>query len=116
MSNNPTDDVVTRTIPEAFARVFWMLLGPLLLVPITFKVVEYGNGWLTVFDFAFLGVLCALMLARCFEFFKGHPLTAEGQPATPSHLKRYLVGTVAVGLPIWVAANVLGNYILNSPT
>ncbi len=113
--NDKSDAIINRTIPEAFARVFWMLVGPMLLIPITFKVIEYGNGWLTAFDFAFLGVLVALVLARSFEFFKGHPLTAEGTPATPAHLRKYVFAIAAIGVPIWVAANVLGNYVLNAP-
>ena len=112
MNDASDTGTIKRTIPEMFARLFWMLFGPMLLIPITFKLVEYGNGWLTKFDIAFMCVLLLLVLTRLFEFYKGHPLTAEGQPASPGHLRRYALGVIAIGLPIWIAANVLGNYVL----
>ena len=102
-----------HTIPEMLGRAFWMMIGPMLLVPITYKIIEHGNGWLTVFDFIFLGTLLVMLLARCFEFYKGHPRTSEGTPATREHLRRYALGVVAIGVPLWIAANVLGNYILS---
>lgn len=101
-----------HTIPEMACRAFWMMLGPMLLVPLTFKIVEYGNGWLTAFDFAFLSIVAGMLLARGFEFFKGHPRTADGAPATPAHFRKYALGVLALGIPIWIAANVLGNYVL----
>lgn len=108
----PENDTAQRTIPEMFSRGFWMMIGPMMLIPITFKIIEYGNGWLTIFDFVFLATLVVMLLARAFEFFKGHPRTAEGTPATPGHLRRYAIALIAIGVPVWIAANVLGNYVL----
>lgn len=109
--NEPVEHEV-HTIPEMLGRAFWMMIGPMLLVPITYKIIEHGNGWLTSFDFIFLGTLAVMLFARWFEFYKGKPRTAEGTPATPEHLRRYVLGVVAIGVPLWIAANVLGNYIL----
>jgi hypothetical protein len=101
-----------RTIPEMMSRGFWMMLGPMLLVPLTFKVIEYGNGWLTAFDFALLGTLAAMIVARGFEFYKGHPRTTDGAPATRDHLWRYALFVAVLGASLWVLANVIGNYLL----
>ncbi len=95
-------------------RVFWMMLGPMLLVLMTFMIATTGNGWLTHADFGFLGILVAIMIARWLEFRGGNPQTAEGQPATPAHLRRYLIAVVVLGLGLWVMANVVGNYLLPS--
>jgi hypothetical protein len=102
-----------RTMPEMFSRGFWMMLGPMLLVPFTYKIIEHGNGWLTVFDLAFLGTILAMILARGFEFYKGRPRTAEGEPATFGHLRRYLIGLLIVAAAVWIVANVLGNYVFD---
>jgi hypothetical protein len=101
-----------RTIPEMASRGFWMMIGPMLLVPLTFKVIEHGNGWLTTIDFVFLGTLAAMVLARGFEFYKGHPLTVEGQPATTKHFQRFVMLVAGAGLGVWVMANVVGNYVI----
>jgi hypothetical protein len=54
-----------------------------------------------------------MLLARWQEFRRGNPKTTEGQPATPDHLWRYVRATVAVGLGVWVVANVIGNHVLD---
>jgi hypothetical protein len=101
-----------RTISEMFSRGFWMMLGPLLLVPFAIKIIEYGNGWLTPFDFIFVGTLIAMILARGFEFYKGHPRTAEGAPATQQHFWRYVLWVGILGSVAWIVANLVGNYVL----
>jgi hypothetical protein len=107
MTNN-----TSTSLTAVLARVFWMLLGPLLLLLMTFTVVQTGNGWSTTADFAFLGILGAMMLARWLEFRSGEAQTADGDPATPQDLRRYLIGVAGLGLSVWVAANVVGNYML----
>jgi hypothetical protein len=97
-----------------FGRLFWMLLGPTLLLVLAFVIVGTGNGWLTGADFGYLGILAAVMVARWLEFRAGNPRTSVGEPATQKHLYRYLVGVAVVGLAVWVAANVLGNHVLTS--
>jgi hypothetical protein len=91
-------------------RVIWIMLGPLLLVLMTFLIIETGNGWLTAADFAFLSILAGMMLGRWLEFHAGNPQTAEGEPATARDLRRYLIGTTIIGLGVWAIANVIGNY------
>lgn len=107
--------VETRTpFLPILCRVFWLMLGPLLLVVLTFMIATTGNGWLTPADVGFLGILVALMIARWLEFRGGNPQTAEGEPATPAHLRRYLIVVVAFGLGLWIVANIVGNYVLAS--
>jgi hypothetical protein len=103
----------TRLLP-ALGRVFWMLLGPMLLVLLTFAIVEIGSGWLTAADLGFFAILAAILFARWLEFRAGHAQTASGEPATGRDLQRYVVGAGLVGMAVWVVANVLGNYVLAS--
>lgn len=91
-----------------------MMVGPILLALMAFLVVKTGNGWLTGADAGFLGILAAIMLARWLEFQGGHPQTADGEPATRTHLRRFLLGGTAIGLSVWMIANILGNYVLAS--
>lgn len=98
---------------DILARLFWMMIGPMLLALFAYLIIKTGNGWLTGFDFAFLGVAAAMMLARWLEFRGGHAKTAEGEPATPAHLRRYLIGVAVLGLAVWVIANIIGNYVLS---
>jgi hypothetical protein len=108
--NTPTFE--NRSILEMMSRGFWMMIGPMLVLPIAVSIVQHGNGWWTAADYAFLGTLAAMVLSRCFEFYKGHPRTAEGEPATREHLWRYVLLVCGCGLAIWIVANVLGNYVI----
>lgn len=105
-------DRYRASMGEVLARLFWIFVGPLALAVLAFAIVKTGNGWLTGPDFAFLGLLAGVMLARCLEFRGGHAQTADGEPATPAHLRRYLVGATLIGLAVWVVANVIGNNVL----
>ena len=95
------------------ARVYWMMLGPLLLALLAFTIIDRGNGWFTPADLAFLVVLGGLLLARWLEFRGGNPQTSTGEPATPAHLRRYVCGAVLLGFAAWGVANLLGNHWLS---
>src|SRR5687768_6160672 len=84
-------------------RVFWMMIGPILLVVFGYRVFRTAaDGWLTPADFGFLGVLALLVIVRCLEFRSAHPQKATGEPATARDLRRYVVGAVVVGLLAWI--------------
>jgi hypothetical protein len=103
-----TDSPVLATL----GRLTWMLLGPLALVVTAFAIVSKGQGWLTSADLAFFIVLAVLPLGRWLEFRHGSPLTATGEPATPTHLRRYAAVVAASGLGVWCLANLLANHWL----
>jgi hypothetical protein len=101
------------SLPVFLGRLFWMMVGPLILVLLAFTIVIKGSGWLTLPDLAFLGVLGSLLLARWLEFRGGNPQTSTGEPATSAHLRRYAISTIVLGVSAWVAANFVGNHLLN---
>jgi hypothetical protein len=98
------------SVLAVFGRITWMLLGPVALVLATFGIVNRGEGWVTAPDILYFTILGLMFLGRWLEFRGGNPQTADGQPATPEHLRRYLIVGAGAGLAIWVFANLLGNY------
>ena len=96
-----------------FARLFWMMLGPLFLLLLALSIVSQGRSWLTVTDFIFLACVLLLPLARWYEFRAGEPRTSTGDPATERDLRRYAAGALAIGAGIWIAANVLGVHVFD---
>jgi hypothetical protein len=100
----------TTLVLALFGRLTWMMFGPISLAVTTFLVVSKGGGWFTPADFAHFAVLGAMLLGRCLEFGGGNPQTAEGQPATRAHLRRYLLVAGVIALVVWVAANIVGNH------
>ena len=102
--------MATRTADfTAFCRIFWIMLGPMLLALLTLGVVSHGNGWFTGVDIAFFTVLAGIILARWVEFRGGNPLTSTGEPAEPRHLRRFAMLAAGAGVAIWIVANLIGN-------
>jgi hypothetical protein len=108
-----TNDEEITSLSAIFARVFWMMIGPLSLVLLAFTIVQIGSGWLTWADGGYLGVLVGMLYARWSEFHKGRAMTTAGQRATPAHLRRYMQQAASLGLGMWIVANVLGNHVLD---
>ena len=105
-----TEQPPTKSFALVLARMFWIQLGPMILIILALNIIMYGRGWFTALDLIFLALLGGLVLARWFEFRGGNPLTSTGEPATKSHLRRYAIGSTIAGLGTWVFANLLGNY------
>lgn len=95
-----------------FSRVFWMMLGPMMLGLLTLTIISIGTSWFTPADFGFLALLGGLLLARWIEFLGGDPRNAMGEPASPGDFRQYVLGTIVLGLVVWVFANLLGNHWL----
>ena len=102
------------SLTALLARVFWMLIGPLLLFVLAFNIGDKGTGWFTPSDIAFFMVLGGMLLARWWEYRGGTANTTMGEPATPQDLRRYVVMTLVIGTAVWVVANLIGNYWLAS--
>ncbi|MGQ0634828.1 MAG: hypothetical protein ACT4QC_09475 [Planctomycetaceae bacterium] len=91
-------------------RLFWMMIGPAILFLLALAISRDGGGWFTAKDIGFLAALAGIVLGRFIEFRGGDPRTADGQPATQSHFRRYAALVVSIGLGVWAAANLIGNW------
>lgn len=89
-------------------RLVWMV-GPAALLVLILVIAGNGGGWLGGKSIAYLVILAGILAGRFLEFCGGDPRTADGQPATPAHLRRYVAAMVAVGLAAFALANLIGN-------
>ena len=96
------------------ARLTWFLIGPLALLLLAVGIVQLGSGWLMAVDIAYFVVLGTMLVARWVEYRSGQGETASGEPMTAADLRGYLIGATALGLAVWVAANLVGNHWLGS--
>lgn len=108
--------MTTSQQPTSFvalvSRLFWMMLGPMILIVLALNIATIGTSWFTMMDIAFLVVLAFVLAARGIEFLGASPQTATGEPATMDDYRRYALVVLAIGLAIWVVANVVGNHLL----
>lgn len=86
-----------------------MMIGPAILFLLALTIARDSSGWFTRKDIAFLAVLGGMILGRFLEFRGGDPRTADGQPATREHLRRYALAILPIGLAVWAVANLIGN-------
>jgi hypothetical protein len=88
----------------ALGRLTWMLLGPMALLLATLSLFTRGRSTFGTADGAFFAALGAMLLGRWLDFRGGTPLTADGEPATAAHLRRFVLWTTVAGAAIWAAA------------
>jgi len=105
-----TPNAVTSSNSSAFARLFWMGVGPAILAVLAVIIVNQASGWFTLSNLAFLAVLAGMIFARWREFQGDDPRTSTGDPATPADLRRYVLFTTLIGLCIWLSANLVRTY------
>jgi hypothetical protein len=101
-----------RSFSVLGARLTWIMFGPVAAVMLLVEIVSHGTGWFTRLDAAFGGVVGLMILGRWVEQRSGCATTSTGEPATLEQCKRYTVLVLLGGAAAWVAANVLGNYLL----
>jgi hypothetical protein len=92
-----------------FGRLFWVVLGPMLLSITTMHIFLNGTGWHTAADYVFFAILATMILGRWLEVLGGVPLTSTGEPATPRDFNRYVVFVLGAGIAIWITVNAFGN-------
>lgn len=85
-----------------FARLAWMIFGPLALFLCLSAVGRSGGEWFGVADSVFFGVVAAMIACRFYEFRTGQALTASGDPMTASVLSRYALALGLICLAVWV--------------
>lgn len=90
-------------LKRVLARLGWMIVGPLAAVVAGYSVATAGKDWTTGVDLGYGIAVAGTVGCRLWDFRLGKPLTAEGAPATPTHLRRYLGTTAAVAAACWVA-------------
>lgn len=95
------------------ARLTWLLLGPIALLMASGVIITQGTGWTTATDAVFAAIVGLMLLGRWVEHRSGAATTAAGDPATPAHLRHYLLLLPAAAVVIWLIANLVGNHLLN---
>jgi hypothetical protein len=93
-----------------FLRLFWMMIGNMILLLSVVGISRHPTGGLGLADASYWGIVACLLLARYIDirYFRG--LTADGDPATMADWRRYasVLGAVSTGL--WLGAHTLAYY------
>lgn len=107
----PKPDVPSRIAPQRntsalaiLARVYWMLLGNIIVVLSAVMIGRSPQG-LSLHDAAFWAGSASLLVVRYVDVTRLQGTTAEGEPATMAHWRRYAVTVAVVAGVAWVTAH-----------
>jgi len=90
-------------------RLTWIAFGNLLLIFIAFPIAQHKAG--IVLDIMFWAVVAGLILIRYIDIKVFHGHTAENEPATLQHWRRYsLILLLASGV-LWILAHGAALYL-----
>jgi len=85
-------------------RVYWMLLGNALVILCAYQIVE-AEGALSLVDLLYWLGVASLVAARYVDIRSMEGRTAEGEPATMRHWKRYSLGVLGISAALWLATH-----------
>jgi len=87
------------------ARFYWMVVGNMALAFLAMGIFEQ-NWWPPTWrDAAFWAVVASLAVVRFVDIRLLGGRTGEGEPASESHLRRYIVGLIVVAGGLWALAH-----------
>ena len=92
------------------ARLLWFIVGPIFLLVLASSIaLKEVGGWFTPASIAYLAILVGVIVARRLD-----PQNSYGDATTMVDLRKHSIGTMSIGLIIWVVANLLGNHSIAS--
>jgi len=93
-----------------FLRLFWMMIGNVLLLFCAFGIVQHRSTVLSIADAFYWASVGCLLAARYVDIRYAQGLTANGDPATMTHWRRYAVLLVPVASGIWLIVHAIAYF------
>lgn len=101
------------SVSVLFGRLMWFIIGPIILLFATYGIGTRGDGWLTGKNATYLVTVALMVWGRWVEQRSGCATLADGKPATWEHFHRYVRYMLPIAGVLWLAANIVGNHVLN---
>jgi hypothetical protein len=92
--------------------MYWIMIGPGLLVLLLLLMAMQKETWLEGIDFAFAVFLLLVIISRWVDFLYADPTLTTGEVATSSQIRNHSLFAVIIGLGSWITATLLGLYVL----
>jgi len=90
-------------------RLTWMAYGNIAVALLAVLIVQARD--FSALDVAFWGVVGTMVSVRYVDVTRFGGLTAEGEPASIRHWRRYASGLVGVSLLLWMVVHALGRWL-----
>jgi len=108
--DGPSEDQQYDPLSGCLLRLFWMLLGNVILLLCVYRISQSRNGFLGLPDLLFWATVTGLLAARYVDivYFQGQ--TSQGTPASMSHWRRYATILLGISAGLWIAAHALAAF------
>jgi hypothetical protein len=90
-----------------FVRVIWMALGNLFVALTAISIMQGGRENIFLKDAVFLSLVAVTVLARYLDVKYLHGQTAEGEPATMAHFKKYAAMIIPIYFVLLLIAHIV---------
>jgi hypothetical protein len=107
MENHNNDEQTYEPPAGCLLRIFWMLLGNALLAGCALVVVQNRSSFFGIADAAYWATVASLLAARYVDIRHFRGTTAEGEPATMAHWRRYAVAVALVSACLWAVVHAI---------
>lgn len=105
MENQNNEDRQFTPPAGCLLRIFWMMIGNLILLVSAFGIAQSQSGFLGVADAFYWGTVGCLLAARYVDVRHLKGLTADGAPASMAHWRRYAVFVLIAATGLWLAVH-----------
>ena len=93
-----------------FLRLFWMLIGNVILLFCAYGIVQHRSSVLSIADAFYWAIVGSLLAARYVDIRYLYGTTADGAPATIAHWQRYAVFLVLVATGFWLVVHAIAYF------
>ena len=93
-----------------FLRLFWMMIGNIVLLLCVYSVIQHRSSVLSIADAFYWAIVGSLLAARYVDIRYLHGTTADGDPATIAHWRRYAVFLVLIATGLWLVAHAIAYF------
>ena len=109
ISSQPTNTPIhnQESGSSSLARIFWMLIGNVILFFFAMSI-YHRHTILQFVDLAYWITVLLLILIRYCDIKYLGGLTAQGQPASIAHWRKYIVFLLLIAAGAWLVAHGLG--------
>lgn len=105
MNDLPDSTASTTSLSALAIRLYWLIFGNIVLALMAMLILLEQQSTFSLADAGYAAGVLLLIGARHLDVARFNGLTAEGEPATMAHFRRYTALLLAVAAVMWGAAH-----------
>jgi uncharacterized membrane-anchored protein len=105
MTENSHQEQKYDSATGCLARLFWMMVGNFIVLFCAYSIFQNDAGFFGLADLLYWAVVGSLLAVRYADIRYLQGMTADGEPATMAHWRRYAVAVVLIFTGLWFAVH-----------